>query len=272
MIVRIEDDFDLDKITSCGQCFRAEKITTNTFRFITGKNVLYISALGNANYRVSCDENIWQNVWFPYFSLETNYQAMRESAVGKDCFVDQAIEHGRGLRILRQDPWEMLITFIISQRKSIPAISKAVNALANKFGEHIITPIETLYAFPTPSDMETITLKDLEECSLGYRSAYVLDAIQKVTSGEISLARVSDLDDEGLFQTLLQIRGVGKKVANCVCLFGYGRTSMVPVDVWIQRAINEDCKGTNPFFHFGKDAGIIQQYIFYYKKGHQLHS
>lgn len=267
--VTIEDDFDLDKIISCGQCFRAKKLLDGSFRFITGGNILYITNAGKNSYAISCDEKTWNNTWVPYFSLETDYRAIRSKSMGLHPFIDQAICEGQGLRILRQEPWEMLLTFIISQRKSIPAIASCVEQIAAQFGTEIVTPKERIMAFPSPIQMEGVTLQDLQGCSLGYRSRYVLDAISRVLSGELQLEKLHSLDDAQLVDALLRVKGVGLKVANCVGLFSYGRLSMVPIDVWIKRAISDQCAGCDPFPLYGDVAGVIQQYVFYYEKSHQ---
>ena len=208
-------------------------------------------------------------MWAPFFSLGTDYSKIRKSVAGKHSFIDLAIHEGLGLRVLRQDPWEMLISFIISQRKTIPAISKSVNLMAEKFGTSITTEYEDINAFPTVSQLSGACSEELSECALGYRTPYVLDAVRKVSSGEIKLEKLDTLNDDLLRRQLMQIRGVGPKVANCVCLFGYGRTGSVPVDVWIRRAIDNECSGQSPFEDYGAIAGIIQQYVFYYEKSHQ---
>jgi N-glycosylase/DNA lyase len=182
----------------------------------------------------------------------------------------KAIHIGTGLRILKQDPWEMLITFIISQRKNIPAIAKSVDILSRKYGKEILTPYETLYTFPTPSELSGASKEDLLACGLGYRAPYVLNAVCQVLSGTLDIWSLTSLDDEALYQKLLTVHGVGAKVSNCVCLFGYARTARAPIDVWIARAIDEDFCGFNPFPILGEVAGIIQQYIFYSQR--KLHS
>lgn len=269
MIVTISDDFDLGKITSSGQCFRAKKLQDGSFRFITGNNVLYIANIEKNSYTISCDEETWNRTWVPYFSLETNYRGIRSRASGLHPFIDQAIKEGCGLRILRQEPWEMLLTFIISQRKSIPAIASCVEQIADQFGTAIITPRERIMTFPKPEQMKSATLQDLQKCSLGYRSRYVLDAISRVLSGELQLGELYNLDDAQLVDALLQVKGIGNKVANCIGLFSYGRLAMVPVDVWINRAISDQCAGCDPFPLYGNVAGVIQQYVFFYQKSHQ---
>jgi N-glycosylase/DNA lyase len=163
----------------------------------------------------------------------------------------------------------MLITFIISQRKNIPAISKAVDTLAQKFGGKIMTGYETVSVFPTPEELCLAQTEELNSCGLGYRAAYVKDATEKVKTRALDLTELASRQDNDLFEELMKIHGVGKKVANCVCLFGYGRTARVPVDVWIARAIQEECHGESPFADLGEEAGIIQQYVFYYERNYR---
>ena len=266
MQIKIHDDFDLKKIISCGQCFRAKEFEDGRFRFITGDHVLYIQSIDENSFTTSCEEEEWNEVWTPYFDLMRDYRKLREKAYEKHEFVQRAMDCGCGIRILHQDPWEMLVTFIISQRKSIPAIAKSVEALAERFGHVIETGDETLYSFPTPDELCDASEEELKSCGLGYRTPYVSDAIRRVVGGALDLKTIASYGDEELFQELLTVHGVGKKVADCVCLFGYGRTARAPIDVWIDRAIREECHGENPFPLFGGDAGIIQQYIFYYEK------
>lgn len=262
----IHDDFDLGKIASCGQCFRAKAFDDGRYRFITGDHVLYIENTEEHVFSVSCGEEEWGAIWAPYFDISRDYRRLREEEYKKHEFVQRAMDCGCGIRILRQDPWEMLLTFIISQRKSIPAIAKSVEALSEKFGHLIETEYERIYSFPTPKELRDATEEELGSCGLGYRIPYVSDAVRRVTSGELDLEAIAAYGDEELFWELQSVYGVGKKVADCVCLFGYGRVARAPIDVWISRAIREECHGENPFPMFETDAGIIQQYIFYYEK------
>ena len=269
MQVTIKDDFDLEKIIDSGQCFREKCLEDGNYRFISGDSAIYLRPEDREAgvYTVSCDHNSWETIWFPFFDLERCYSEIAVSESGKHEFVDQAIAHGRGVRLLRQDPWEMLLTFIISQRKSIPAIIKSVEALSEKYGHDIVTEQERLKAFPSPEEMKEATEEELTACGLGYRVKYILDAIQKVNSGELNLQAIAELPDHALLEKLQAVMGVGIKVANCIALFAYGRTACVPVDVWIFRAIEKECGGVSPFSLYGENAGIIQQYIFYYERG-----
>jgi N-glycosylase/DNA lyase len=266
MLVDIQDDFDLKKIAHSGQCFRVRCFEDDSYRFMTGEHILYIRREMEGQFYVSCDAEEWEKVWWPYFDLDRCYSDMFEQNRDRHPFVREAMMFGRGLRVLRQDPWEMLVSFIISQRKSIPAISKSVEMLAEKFGHRVETSCESVFTFPTPKDLEKVSLNGLKECGLGYRVRYVLDAIHKAAEGVLDMEALSAYNDAHLLEALQQVDGVGKKVANCVALFGYGRSACAPVDVWISRAIKDECGGQSPFPLFGDNAGIIQQYIFYYEK------
>ena len=265
-LVSIQDDFDLKKIAASGQCFRVRRFEDDSYRFITREHILYIRRERKGQFSVSCNAEEWQKIWQTYFDLDRRYSEMFEQNRDKHSFVRDAMLFGRGLRVLRQDPWEMLVSFIISQRKSIPAISKSVEMLAEKFGRPIETPREMVFTFPTPKALESASSEDLKDCGLGYRTRYILDAVRKTTQGILDMEELSAYSDIHLLEALQQVDGVGKKVANCVALFGYGRSACVPIDVWISRAIKDECGGQSPFPLFGYNAGIIQQYVFYYEK------
>ncbi len=266
MQTEIRDDFDLHKIAASGQCFRVRESQGGRFRFISGRRVLYLQKTGKMTYDLSCSEEEWQTFWSGYFDLNRNYKEIRRQEQGKNAFADAAMDFGAGIRILHQDPWETLITFLISQRKNIPAIQKAVEGLCQAYGRPITTAYETLYCFPTPQELSVADEADLRALRLGYRAPYVLDAIQQVESRTLDLTNIASLSSQKLLKQLQTVRGVGIKVANCVALFAYGRCDCVPVDVWINRAIEEDCHGCSPFPQYQENAGIVQQYIFYYER------
>lgn len=269
MQIEIDDDFGLGKIAQSGQCFRAKHIGAGVFRFVTGVHLLYIRHLSGNRYSVSCREEEWDTIWHAYFDLDTDYRTIRKEEQGKHPYIRKAIEYGCGLRILRQDAWEMLVTFIISQRKNIPAIAKAVELLAGRYGHPLANDSEDVCSFPTAEDLRAVSVDDLRDCGLGYRAPYVHDAVEKVLQRAIDLDAIAGHENRQLFHELQQINGVGKKVANCVCLFGYGRKPCVPVDVWIHRAMQNKLEGQCLEKMFGARAGIVQQYMFFYEKSHR---
>ena len=266
MLINIDDDFELQKIAHCGQCFRAKEIFPAIYRFITGNRVIYISKENPIELNVSCNELEWSDTWTNYFDLGTNYRSIRAEVKGLNEFISTAADFGAGIRILRQAPFETLISFIISQRKSIPSITTSIERIAQRFGKMLETEYETIHAFPTVEELDGIAEDDLKGLGLGYRKKYIIDAINKVERKEIALERLSSVGDDEMIDKLKTIKGVGDKVANCVALFAYHRVDRVPVDVWIARAINEDFNGHNFFRDIKHNAGIVQQYVFYYKR------
>lgn len=262
----ILDDFDLEKIIYSGQCFRPSYYD-GIGRFTYKNKILYVEQLSDCEYDFSCSEDEFDQIWSKYFDFGREYAPIRKSP--KDNFLKQSAEFSKGIRILKQDKFETLISFIISQRKSIPAIRSSVEKICEKYGEKITHGNDHFYAFPSPSILANAKESDLASCGLGYRVPYIIDASSKVASGEYNLEELNELTDDELFSALKEIKGVGDKVANCVMLFAYGRTSRAPVDTWIQKIMDTYYGGLNPFPQYKEAAGIMQQYAFYYIQNHK---
>lgn len=269
MLVTINDDFDLKKIADSGQCFRVKEFDTGMFRFVTDEQVLYVIPKGDNRYDVSCDEETWNTVWHAYFDFDRDYSNIRKEIPASDKYMLGAADCGKGIRILKQDPWEMLISFIISQRKSIPAIKSSIELICEKYGRAVTTEYEKIFLFPRPEAIYG-NFEKLSECKLGYRLKYIEDAVSKVFLKELDLAKLqTESDSVILLEALKEVYGVGDKVANCIALFAYGRYELAPVDTWIKKVIEVIYGGVNPFNAYGDVAGIMQQYIFYYALTHK---
>lgn len=262
--VRVPEDFDPAKIAASGQCFRVQQAGEG-WQFITGQHLLRLQPYTAHRWQADCTRCTWQRIWSPYFDFGRDYAAIRAAIPPQDAYLCAAAQYGKGVRVLRQDAWEMLITFIISQRKSIPAIKKCVEALCTAFGAQLAPGV---YAFPTPQALRRAGVDELAKCGLGYRTPYVQAAAQSVAGKTLDLKALANLPDEELLAALMQCYGVGVKVANCVALFAYGRVACAPVDVWIERVIATYYAGRNPFPQYG-NAGILQQYMFYHALGHK---
>ncbi len=264
MFVTIQDDFDLAKIMDIGQCFRVKKLEDESYRFITGRSLLYMRETDTPGlFEADCSEEDWEKVWIPYFDLNRNYAAIRASIPETDVPMRTAARCGAGIRVLRQDPFETLISFIISQRKTIASIRSSVGLLASICGEKVETDREDLHYFPTAAAILSHRDEIEEACRLGYRVPYVFDASRAIVEDVVDLDALESLPDEAVTALLMQIRGVGPKVAGCVALFAYGRTSFAPIDVWIRKVMDLYYEGENPFPVYGENAGILQQYIYY---------
>ena len=253
-------DFDIEKIADSGQCFRMTEVSENRWLLVASDRYVYACVAPDGEVTLECPEDD-DCFWTGYFDLGTDYSVFRDSADEDDRFLTCACEFGKGIRILRQDPWEMLITFIISQRRSIPSIKTCVERICSRWGREIG---EGIHAFPLPSELASARLDELCECGLGYRAEYVYLAAQAADSGKLDIEGLKKKNDEELYNELLSLRGVGAKVANCVSLFGFHRIGAFPVDVWIDRVQKEHYQGRFPVERYAGYAGVMQQYIFYY--------
>ena len=258
---------DIRKTADSGQTFRMSPdpersiaAGADVYRCIASDRVCFAGG-GKIFYR-SAEEDTTENdaFWRNYFDLDTDYEAFIGAIDPDDVYLSDAAEFGRGIRILRQDPWEMLITFIISQRRSIPSIKTCVEALCRRWGRPVG---DGLYAFPTPEELAAAPLDELACCSLGYRTEYVYLAAQGVVSGAVDLNAIGKMTDRELFAALTALRGVGPKIANCVSLFGFHRIAAFPVDVWIDRVLKEHYPNGFPFERYEGFAGVMQQYMFF---------
>lgn len=255
-------NFDLKQIEESGQCFRMKMTDSSHAVNIAGGRIVEIRQITDDTFEFDCSEEEFNNVWYDYFDLSTDYDTFISSIPKDDEFLQKAAQYGRGIRILKQEPFETLITFIISQRKSIPAIKTSVEKLCRLCGNEITGGI---YAFPEPKAVAGLSDADLASCSLGYRAGYVKKAAEAVYRGDADLSAMGILSDADLFNRLKEFTGVGDKVANCVMLFAYHRIAAFPVDVWISRIIDQYYGGKFPVGLYEGYAGVIQQYMFYYR-------
>ncbi len=259
-----DDDFDLEKIFECGQCFRWNRDEDGSYTGVAFKKAARITKTGD-DITISGTKEDMDSVWRRYFDLDRRYDEVRKS-LALDDYMTAATEYGAGIRILRQEPWEALCSFIISQCNNIPRIKGIVERFCEKFGDPIPFEGKTVYAFP---DIEkTAGLKEEDLCCLrcGYRAPYIIEAARAVTEGKLDLNELSNGSFEEALCALKGIKGIGDKVANCVILFGLGMTDAFPRDVWIKRAVKEHygCDFTPEIFT--PNAGIAQQYMFYYRR------
>ena len=239
--------------------------------------------------QISCPRDEWEDVWRVWFDMDRSYAELRRRVVevgrklddGTALKVNVLMTHGEGIRILRQDPWETLCTFIISQRRSIPSIKTSVRKMSEEWGRKISPPaplveavrtgrldgeiLSSLVTFPDPAELASVAPATLNEIGrLGYRDQYVHDAAERVADGEVDLASLSSLSDGELLEALESFRGVGPKIASCTGLFVYGRLGLIPVDVWIQRIIDQDFNGVNVMEEYGDLGGLIQQWTYWW--------
>lgn len=265
-------DFSVFRTFDCGQCFRFDPVCDPTYKYEVegiafGKYVRFGEDSEGGLYVYSSKSDFY-NIWLSYLSLDCDYSAINESILkalsGKDGeHIKRAADSSKGIRILRQDPWEALCSFIISQNNNIPRIKKIISAMCEKYGE----PIDGGYAFPTPEALYNAGEDAIFDLKTGFRAKYIYDSAKKVSTGELLLSEVYSAPTyEKAESLLLSVKGVGPKVAACTLLFGFGRLDAFPVDVWIKKVIEKRFENGLDPKAFGEFAGVAQQYLFYFER------
>lgn len=263
--IALKGGIDLDKTERSGQCFRWIREDDGSFLIPAFGELVKVMEKGDGidltlmSEKRSSSEDFLKR-WSVYFDSELDYSAVRKMADPEDRFLSTSAKAGEGIRIIRQEPFETLIAFIISQRKSIPAIKTSVERICEAAGVKV--PGTDVYDFPNPEKLYAFDEKTLEKCGLGYRVPYIRSAAEAVSHGETDLDLLSGLSDEELLASLMSLKGVGVKVANCTALFGFHRLDLFPIDVWIQRALDTYYDGTFPLEKYHPYNGVMQQYIF----------
>ena len=264
MLIHESCAFDPVHTFECGQCFRWNQNADGVYVGISGDKVCYVNGR-----EIVCNDSE-ADFWFEYFSLGTNYNDIQKKLIKADKNLKKCIDFGKGIRILKQDVWETIVSFIISANNNIPRIKKIIEAMCEMFGEKLEFDGEVYYAFPTPEKIASLEKEDLSSLRAGYRDAYIIDAAQKVSSGIVDIDALSTMSDKDAKAELMKIKGVGGKVADCIMLFSLGRFSVFPTDVWIKRILadvyNVEDKNIEEFVSqkYGSLAGFAQQYLYYY--------
>ena len=256
-------DFELRDTLMCGQCFRFKENTDGSFTGVAFGKEITLSK-NHDTLALYTSEEYFLNIWRAYFDLDLDYSKIKSDLSKIHPTLKEAARFAPGIRILRQEPFEALISFIISQNNNIKRISGIVERLCTLCGKEIS---EGVFAFPTVDELAKLTAEDLSPIRAGFRARYIADAAQKVKSGEVNLNALKELSYDKAKAELMKITGVGSKVADCVLLYGLHRLEGFPVDVWMKRAMDRlfpNFTGAD----FGEYAGIAQQYIFHYARLH----
>lgn len=262
------DHFRLEDTFLCGQCFRWRKDDNGVFYGVVENHAVKMYYFDeNTIYVESSNPDLIY--WSRYLSFSTDYNVIEEALSGDEA-LKKCISAGKGIRILHQDLWETLVSFIISANNNIPRIQKIIEKMCELFGEEIDFGGKKYYGFPTAQKLASLSLEDLAPIRAGFRDKYILDAANKVASGEIDLEKIKLMNDADAKAELMKIKGIGSKVADCILLFALSRYKTFPKDVWIKRIMENEYgvseKEIDNFVSekFGNWAGIAQQYLYYY--------
>lgn len=270
-------DFDLKQTLECGQCFRWIKEGNGSYTGVAFSRAINIRQVEDSVYIDNCTRQDFLEIWIDYFDLNRDYDKIKRSLESNDPVMKRVISFGQGIRLLKQDEWETLVSFIISQNANIPRIKKSIEIICRVFGKPIQQFKEkTYYAFPTPQDFIDCSKEEIGACRLGYRENYVLKTAEQISRDEgRALYGAKNLGRANAEEYLLSLCGVGPKVANCILLFAMGYYDSFPIDVWMKRVMSglyghdeNDASAMSAFAldRFGDLSGFAQQYLFYYAR------
>ena len=279
-ILKDVKSFEPKHIFECGQCFRWNLEDDGSYTGVVKESVLNVKKVqDDIIIKGICKDNI-EDVCIKYFDLDRDYEQIKEKLSKIDDNLKLSIKYGEGIRILNQDLWETLISFIISANNNIPRIKGIIERISKKYGKEIKWNNKSYYTFPSPEELSKASIKDLRLLGLGFRDTRVYETTKMVKEKRIDLEKLEEIEDfNKLREELLKFPGVGPKVADCIMLFSMKKYEVFPIDVWVKRVMTElylnDEESTNlsnkkilEFAEnkFGNLAGLAQQYLFYWRR------
>ena len=280
-VLEKQESFNLKHIFECGQCFRWNKLEDNSYIGVIKDAVINVKEEnGKFIFTGSTINGNLKEIIRYYFDLDTNYTEYKKILSNIDNYLKESIKFGSGIRILRQDLWECIISFIISANNNIPRIKKIIEKLSKEYGKKIEFNGNTYYFFPTPEELSKASVEDLRNLGLGFRDKRIYNTTKMIIENEVNLNSIKSMDDtEKMRNELLKLDGVGPKVADCILLFALKRIDVFPIDVWVRRVMNDlyihnineekvNKKELQKLAEdkFGSLQGIAQQYLFYWKR------
>lgn len=265
MIKKTLENFDIRQICNSGQCFRMELLENGKYKVIAKDKYLEVEQRGK-DCIFFCQEEEFEAFWETYFDLKRDYGLCISQITSADVYLRKAAQFGSGIRILKQDLWEMIVSFLISQQNHIARIRRCIANICEKYGEEKRDfHGNVYYSFPKAEVLAGLEEDDLKSCNLGYRSKYVVRTARSISNGEVNLKAIENMGYQEAREELLKLFGVGVKVADCICLFALHQMEAFPVDTHIRQALEANYAKGFPMEKYPGMQGIMQQYIFYYE-------
>jgi N-glycosylase/DNA lyase len=271
-------NFELEHIFECGQCFRWDRQEGGSYIGVAFGRVLEVEKSDDSVLLYNTTEDEFRDIWADYFDLYRDYGTIKE-VLGKDPLLKKSVEFGHGIRILNQEPFELILSFIISSNNRIPMIKRGIRRISEKWGKKLTYKGVDYYAFPELEEIKDATAEELAACGLGFRAKYIKETVDAIYRKEADIDQICSCDPEGCHRELQKLTGVGPKVADCIMLFSMGKHSAFPVDVWVKRAMQHfylapdvSLKKIREFGidKFGELSGFAQQYLFYYARENNI--
>ena len=280
-ILKNQNSFELKDIFECGQCFRWNEEENGSYTGVIKEAVINVKKENeDIIFTGKCEGKIKEIVEY-YFDVNTNYEEIKEKLSNIDEYLKTSVEYGKGIRILNQDLWETIISFIISANNNIPRIKGIIERLSQKYGDEIEWSGKKYYTFPTPEQLKDVTVSEYRNLGLGFRDIRLYETTKMILNQEIDLEKLqSNPSTQEVREELLKLSGVGPKVADCILLFSnLKRFDVFPIDVWVRRVMNDlyikeddETKVSKTKIEkianekFGNIKGLAQQYLFYWRR------
>lgn len=271
--IELKNNFNLDSTVTCGQIFRYYKLEDNSYDIILKDRVINVYKKDNYIIASSNNEDDLEMVVRNYFDLDNDYENINKYLLEKDSLLKDAIMFSCGLMMIRQDPFETLIEYIISANNGVPNITSALNNIAKKYGKKVLFNKKEYYLFPSYKDLKDVTKEDFRECKVGFRDKYLESIIYKLNNNIINLDDFNKLDSNEAMDKLMKNNGIGPKVASCILLFAYQRYDVFPVDTWVKKIMESNYniigeKNIREFASktYGKYSALAIQYLFNYSR------
>lgn len=271
--IELKNNFNLDSTVTCGQIFRYYKLEDNSYDIILKDRVINVYKKDNYIIASSNNEDDLEIVVRNYFDLDNDYENINKYLLEKDSLLKDAIMFSCGLMMIRQDPFETLIEYIISANNGVPNITSALNNIATKYGKKVLFNKKEYYLFPSYKDLKDVTKEDFRECKVGFRDKYLESIIYKLNNNIINLDDFNKLDSNEAMDKLMKNNGIGPKVASCILLFAYQRYDVFPVDTWVKKIMESNYniigeKNIREFASktYGKYSALAIQYLFNYSR------
>ncbi|AUM89323.1 8-oxoguanine DNA glycosylase [Clostridium botulinum] len=288
IVIKDVRNFELAHIFECGQCFRWYKTEEGSYIGVAYGKVIEVEKANNDVILHNATEEDFKNIWAEYFDLYRDYSEIK-NILSKDEILAKSVEFGHGIRLLKQDHFEIIVSFIISANNRIPMIKKAIKNISERWGDPIEYKGNIYYSFPTVEQLKDATEDELKACSVGFRAKYIKDTVNKIYQNSIEeceqyekeydMLWIKNQQDDICHKVLQNYSGIGAKVADCVMLFSMEKYSAFPVDVWVKRAMqyfylapDVSLKKIRDFGRekFGELSGFAQQYLFYYARENKI--
>lgn len=271
-MISIKNDFDIDSTITCGQIFRYTK-ENNNYTIILKDRVISLT-VDNQNINIeSNNEDNLEEVINDYFDLKRDYKKIEDDIIKMDKNIKQAILESHGLHMIHQDPFETIISYVISQNNRVPSITNSLNLIAQRYGKKIVFKDKEYYLFPSYQDLKALKEEEYRECKVGFRDKYLLGIVESINNKTLDLDKIYDMTSDEALNYLMSFKGIGNKVASCILLFAYQKFDVYPIDTWVKKFMKDDynIEGLKEIKEFTvktykEYSGLAIQYMFNYKR------